>query len=119
MHEMAIAQSVFDIAFGLAHDNADRANRKIRKIKLSIGEFSGVVKDALDFAFEVLKKDTPAADAEIEIEVIKLAAVCDQCGEVECKLNDLKFTCKECGRQLMITAGREMRVDYIDLDDGE
>ena len=61
----------------------------------------------------------PAAEAEIEIEVIKLAAVCDQCGEVECKLNDLKFTCKECGRQLMITAGREMRVDYIDLDDGE
>lgn len=119
MHEMAIAQSVFDIAFGLARENADRADRKIRKIKLTIGEFSGVVKDALDFAFEVLKKDTPAAEAEIEIEVIKLAAVCDLCGEVECTLSDLKLKCKECGRQLLVTAGREMRVDYIDLDDGE
>lgn len=115
MHEMAIAQSVFDIAFGLAQQHADS---KIRKIKLSVGEFSGVVKDALDFAFDVLKPGTPAAEAEIEIEVVKLAAVCEQCGEVECRLNDLKFTCDECGRQLKITAGREMKVDYVDLDDG-
>lgn len=116
MHEMAIAQSVFDIAFAEADKHAAR---KIRKIKISIGEFSGVVKDALDFAFEVLKKDTRAADAEIEIEVIKLKAVCPECGETECRLNDLKFSCSSCGRQLTITAGREMKVDFIDLDDGE
>ena len=115
MHEMAIAQSVFDIAFREANKHADA---KIRKIKLSIGEFSGVVKDALDFAFEVLKKDTAAAGAEIEIEVVKLKAVCDECGEVECRLNDLKFKCGDCGRPLTITAGRDMKVDYIDLDDG-
>lgn len=115
MHEMAIAQSVFDIAFGEANKHAAA---KIRKIKLSVGEFSGVVKDALVFAFEVLKRDTPAADAEIEIEVVKLRAVCEKCGETECKLNDLKFTCSKCGRQLTITAGREIKVDYIDLDDG-
>lgn len=113
---MAIAQSVFDIAFGEANKHAAA---KVRKIKLSIGEFSGVVKDALDFAFDVLKKDTPAADAEIEIEIVKLKAVCDKCGETECKLNDLKFSCSNCGRQLTITAGREMKVDYVDLDDGE
>jgi hydrogenase nickel incorporation protein HypA/HybF len=115
MHEMAIAQSVFDIAFGEANKHAAA---KIRKIKLSVGEFSGVVKDALYFALEVLKKDTPAADAEIEIEVVKLTAVCETCGEVDCKLSDLKFTCLECDGQLTITAGRDMKVDYIDLDDG-
>ena len=114
MHEMAIAQSVFEIAFGEAEKHAAA---KIRKIKLSIGEFSGVVKDALDFAFDVLKAGTPAADAEIEIEVIKLRANCGKCGETECRLNDLKFTCTNCGSQLRITAGKEMRVDYIDLDD--
>ncbi len=115
MHEMAIAQSVFDIAFSEAQKHAAS---KIRKIKLSIGEFSGVVKDALDFAFEVLKAGTPAENAEIEIEVIGLRAECDRCGVVECRLNDLKFTCTDCGRQLTITAGREMKVDYIDIDDG-
>jgi hydrogenase nickel incorporation protein HypA/HybF len=116
MHEMAIAQSVIDIAFA---ESSRYAGQRISKIKLSVGEFSGVVKEALDFAFQALKKDTPAADAEIEIEVVKLRAVCEACGEVECRLNDLKFTCEACGQQLTITAGREMRVDYIDLDDGE
>lgn len=115
MHELAIAQSVFDIAFGEANKHAAA---KIRKIKLSIGEFSGVVKDALDFAFRVLKPGTPAENAEIEIEVIALRATCEQCGEVECRLSDLKFTCTDCGRQLTVTAGREMKVDYIDIDDG-
>jgi hydrogenase nickel incorporation protein HypA/HybF len=115
MHEMAIAQSVFDIAFCEAQKHADA---RIRKIKLSIGEFSGVVKDALDFAFDVLKAGTPAETAEIEIEIVRLKATCDRCGEVECRLNDLKFTCTDCGRQLKITAGREMKVDYIDIDDG-
>lgn len=116
MHEMAIAQSVFDIAFNEAekHD-AD----KIRKIKISVGEFSGVVKDALDFAFDVLKPGTPAANAEIEIEVLKLTSRCDKCGEVECTLSDLKLTCAACGRRLEITGGREMKVDYVDLDEGE
>jgi hydrogenase nickel incorporation protein HypA/HybF len=115
MHEMAIAQSVFDIAFGEANKHAAT---RIRKIKLSIGEFSGVVKDALNFAFDVLKAGTPAEEAEIEIEVIKLTAVCGECGEVECRLNDLRFICGDCGRQLKIVAGREMKVDYIDLEDG-
>jgi hydrogenase nickel incorporation protein HypA/HybF len=116
MHEMAIAQSVFEIAFGEAQKHA---SGKIRKIKISIGEFSGVVKDALDFAFEALKPGTPAAEAEIEIEVVKLAAICDRCGEKGCNVSDLKLSCSDCGRTLRITAGREMKVDYIDIDDGE
>lgn len=110
---MAIAQSVFDIAFGEARK---QPSGKIRKIKISIGEFSGVVKDALDFAFEVLKPGTLAADAEIEIEVVKLTAVCEQCGETECSISDLRLSCFDCGRTLQITAGREMKVDYIDID---
>lgn len=116
MHEMAIAQSVFEIAFGEARKHA---SGKIRKIKITIGEFSGVVKDALDFAFEVIKPGTPAADAEIEIEVVKLAAICKECGETDCSIGDLRLSCSDCGRALQITAGREMKVDYIDIDDGE
>jgi hydrogenase nickel incorporation protein HypA/HybF len=116
MHEMAIAQSVFDIAFSEAEKHAAA---KIKKIKLSIGEFSGVVKDALDFAFEVLKPGTPAADAEIEIEIVELRAECENCGSIRCSLSDLKLTCPQCASPLVINSGREMRVEYIDLDDGE
>lgn len=113
MHEMAIVQSVFDIAFGEAEKHAAT---RIRKIKLSIGEFSGVVKDALDFAFEALKIGTPAEQAAIEIEVIKLRALCEKCGESDCRLSDLRLKCPNCGRVMSIISGREMRVDFIDFD---
>ena len=112
MHEMAIAQSVLDIAFGEMEKNASAG---IRKIKISIGEFSGVVKDALEFAFDVLKTGTPAAKAEVEIEVLPMSAECSECGRVECRLNDLNLICPTCGRILFITSGRDMKVDYLDL----
>lgn len=113
---MAIAQSVFDIAFREAEKHS---GAPIRKIKLSIGEFSGVVKSALEFALEALRPGTAASSAEIEIEVVQLAAECRNCGPVKCSINDLTLICGKCERPLVITAGREMKVDYIDLDDGD
>ncbi|HBR56141.1 MAG TPA: hydrogenase maturation nickel metallochaperone HypA [Blastocatellia bacterium] len=115
MHEMAIAESVFEIAFAEAEKHA---SAKIRKIKLSIGEFSGVVRDALEFAFEVLKPGTAAENVEIEIEVVKMKTFCPKCGESECGLSDIRLKCDGCSGPLEVTAGREMQVDYIDLDDG-
>ena len=113
MHEMSIAQSVLDIAFGEMEKNASAG---IKKIKISIGEFSGVVKEALEFAFDVLKPETAAAQAAIEIEVLPMTAKCMECGEFECSINDLNLFCPTCGRISFITAGREMTVDYLDLE---
>ena len=113
MHEMSIAQSVLDIAYG---EMESRASAGIRKIKISIGEFSGVVKEALEFAFEALTPGTPAAQAEIEIEVLPMLAECARCGPREILLNDLNLNCPLCGRVVKVTAGRELRVDYLDLE---
>jgi hydrogenase nickel incorporation protein HypA/HybF len=113
MHEMSIAQSVLDIAFG---EMEKRAAGRLRKIKISIGEFSGVVKEALEFAFDVLKPDTPASEAEVEIEVVPMMGECALCGPVECRLSDLNLICPTCGATIMISSGRDMRVDYLDID---
>jgi hydrogenase nickel incorporation protein HypA/HybF len=110
---MSIAQSVLDIAFG---EMEKRAASRVQKVKISIGEFSGVVKDALEFAFEVLTPETPASGAMFEIEVIPLTAECAACGPVECRLNDLNLLCPACGSAVRVNSGREMRVDYLDLD---
>jgi hydrogenase nickel incorporation protein HypA/HybF len=93
-----------------------RAASRVQKIKITIGEFSGVVKDALEFAFEVLTPDTPASKAEIEIEIEPLTARCETCGPVECRLHDLNLACPTCDATLTINGGREMRVEYLDLD---
>jgi hydrogenase nickel incorporation protein HypA/HybF len=113
MHEMSIAQSVLEIAIGEMEKNAASS---VRKIKISIGQFSGVVKEALEFAFDVLKPETPAAAAEIEIAVIEIKAECPVCGPTECRLNDLNLFCPICNAVLKISAGREMTVDYLDVE---
>ena len=111
---MSIAQSVLDIAVGEMEKNASAG---IKKIKISIGEFSGVVKEALEFAFDVLVTETPAAaKAAIEIEVVPMTAKCLDCGEFECKISDLNLFCPACGSVAFINNGREMKVDYLDLE---
>lgn len=113
MHEMAIAQSVLDIAIG---EMRRHSSAGIQRIKVSIGEFSGVVKEALEFAFDVLQPGSPAAGAMVEIEVVPMKAKCPLCGPVPCRLNDLNLLCPHCGEPLQLTAGRDMKVDYVDLD---
>lgn len=44
MHELSIAQSIIEIAENIARENDSKA---VKKIKVQIGEFSGVVKEAL------------------------------------------------------------------------
>ena len=113
MHEVSIARSVIGIAECEARK---QGSTKIRKIKLKIGEFRGVVKEALEFSFAALKKDTLAAEAELEVETIRLSVECDDCGPVDCPMNNFNLLCPRCGGLLAIVAGREMQVEYIDLD---
>ena len=113
MHELAIAESVLEIAFG---EMESRAATRLYKVKLSIGEFSGVVKEALEFAFRALAPGTRAANAEFEIEVVPLKAECSNCGPARCLLCDLDLICPSCGGVMEITGGRDLKVDYLDLD---
>ncbi|MCO6511050.1 MAG: hydrogenase maturation nickel metallochaperone HypA [Aridibacter famidurans] len=110
---MAIVQSVLDIAFSEAEKHS---SRKVSKIKLRIGELSGVVSDSIEFAFEVLRQGTLAEEAALEIEPVPLRVVCRTCGPAETLAGDLALICKNCGSGLEIVSGREMKVEYIDLD---
>lgn len=116
MHEAAIVRSVIEIAESEARK---RGVLQIRKIKLRIGEFRSVVKEALEFSFDALKKGTLADKAELEVEVVRLRVECGDCGAVECPLDDFNLLCPHCGGVMAIVAGREMQVEYIDLEDAE
>ena len=65
MHELSIAEELLQIITTKA---SQVGIGKINQINLKIGEFSGVLSDALVFAFEMLSKDTISEGARIEIE---------------------------------------------------
>jgi len=113
MHETGIAASIIEIAEAAAR------GAPILKVHLRLGAFTGVVREALEFAFEALKEGTPAARAELEIETIPLIAACPACGWTGAPEEDYCLICPRCAMPAEILSGREMQVEYVDLDDSQ
>ena len=113
MHELSIAQSIIEIAENIARENDSKA---VKKIKVQIGEFSGVVKEALEFSFDIAKVGSIAENAELEIEIVKFKSICNFCGFVLETMNDFNLFCPNCSEPMSIISGREMRVEYIEIE---
>ena len=113
MHELALTQSVMETV--LAEAEKHRA-RVVNRVKLLIGEFTGVARESLEFCFEVVKRGTLAESALLEIEMVPLVKNCPNCHSTLETEQAYDFLCPRCGGQLEIVSGRELQIEYIDLD---
>lgn len=114
MHEAFLMKNLLSIVDGTSR--RERAG-PVRIVHLRIGEMAGVNADALRFAFDVLAKDSTAADAVLEIERVPLRIRCRACA-AEARPEDFVFVCGACGSaDIEILTGREMEVDYIVTDE--
>jgi len=113
MHEMAIAQSIIEI---VEREARKHNSGSVKRVKVQIGEFSGVVKEALEFSFEIAKSGTVAENAELEIEVIGFKARCKVCDFEINGVDDFNLFCPRCEDPMEIVSGREMRVEYIEIE---
>jgi hydrogenase nickel incorporation protein HypA/HybF len=66
MHELSIALNLIDAICEELPRIGDRVS--VRSVRVRIGPLSGVVPDALAFAFEVAAGDSPIAGARLDIE---------------------------------------------------
>jgi hydrogenase nickel incorporation protein HypA/HybF len=114
MHEAGIAASILDIAEREARRNG---SGRIQLIRLRLGAFTGVVRESLEFAFDALRPGTLAENAVLDIEAVPLCAACPVCGWTGEPPKEFCFTCPTCHHPVEILSGREMQVDYIDLED--
>jgi hydrogenase nickel incorporation protein HypA/HybF len=112
MHEVSVAQSIIDIAEANAHNQNASA---IQKVKVRLGEFTTIVPEALEFAFEVARRGTMAEHAVLEIEFVRLVTRCALCGEVREPMQQISLHCSHCGLPLEIVAGEELQLDYIEI----
>jgi hydrogenase nickel incorporation protein HypA/HybF len=112
MHELSVAESILNIAVTEAQKHDAPA---IERIKLRLGEFTGVVRDALEFAFEIARHGTLAESAVLEIEIVPLRTKCPNCGCLDRPEGDFCLLCDRCGQPVDILTGREMEVEFVDL----
>jgi hydrogenase nickel incorporation protein HypA/HybF len=113
MHELSIMQS----ALNLALDQARQAGAgRVHAIRLRIGAVSGVVPDALRFAFEALAAGTPAEGAQLIIEDVPARFWCATCDR-EFEATRMFAECPGCSRLSgELRAGREMELASLEVD---
>jgi len=114
MHELPVTQSILDIAVR----HAARASAcRILTIHLTIGELTGFVDDSIQFYFDFLSKDTPAAGAKLTISRVPPRAQCRSCKAEYAPPDSRLWTCPECGALGGdVIAGKEFFVSSIEVE---
>ncbi|ARN81193.1 hydrogenase maturation nickel metallochaperone HypA [Methylocystis bryophila] len=108
MHELAIAQAAIELA-----EQAARG-RRVRRVTIEVGEFSGVLPEALSFCFDLAAQGTLLDGAELDLRKISGLARCESCA-AEFDVSSELATCA-CGATCLVYLhGRELNVKSIEL----
>ena len=106
-----------DTALNLALEQARKAGAsRLYMIRLRIGALSGVVPQALQFAFETLSQGTAAEGAELSIEQVPARFWCSECAR-EFQSDDMLADCPVCQKPSgELRAGREMELASMEIE---
>jgi hydrogenase nickel incorporation protein HypA/HybF len=112
VHELSIALSVLDIVRAAA---ADAGLARVDTVRLRVGKATGVLPDALRFAFDCSKAGTTAGGAALEIEEVPIGGRCEDCEREFTSPEPYVLACPLCGGgSFRITTGDELAV--LDLE---
>ena len=112
MHEMSLCEGIRQVV-----DQAAAAPEieRVTKVRLEIGRFAGVEKDALTFAWEVVMRGSKAEGAALEMIDLPGRATCFDCVKTV-DINDRLDPCPDCGGgRLLPEGGDEMRIKDMEI----
>ena len=111
MHEMSIAESVFELA-----QCSVPPQSHLTRVRMQAGPMRGIVPDAMDWAWRALMESTDTQSVELDLDLLPWTLRCTECDRVF-KADDL-FTHCACGcEKPMPVGGDELRLISIDVDD--
>ncbi|MFF7073848.1 hydrogenase maturation nickel metallochaperone HypA [Streptomyces pseudovenezuelae] len=112
MHELSIATAIIERADELARADGTAA---VSVVTVRVGELSGVVPDALDFAFEVARDGTALAAARLVVEQVPAQAYCGPCAQEFAVGMPPFFWCPHCDQpSTELRSGRELEITGIE-----
>jgi hydrogenase nickel incorporation protein HypA/HybF len=114
MHELGIAASILDC---VQKEAQRHPGVHISKVGVKIGELAGVDRDALQFGFEVLVKDTDFEPLALEVESVPRVQRCTKC-EYEFRMTEFDPRCPLCGEfGTKCISGEELDIAYMEVDE--
>src|SRR6201996_7690590 len=115
MHELSIAMSLIDAA-------CERAETlgavRVTALHLRLGQLSGVVREALEFSFDLAAAGTAIEGARLAIEEVPARVWCPMC-RTEKQLPSIQhFHCPACGTPVSdVVAGSELELTALAVED--
>lgn len=115
MHEVSIAMSlVEELTERAISERAD----KIITVRVRIGAMSGVVTEALQFAWDIATEGSVAEGARLLIEAVPLVVFCPQCDATKTIYGHPILVCPDCGTLTpTIVRGRELQLIAMEVPD--
>jgi hydrogenase nickel incorporation protein HypA/HybF len=111
MHELSLMSNLLEDAIAAA------GGAPVCALRVRVGPLSGVVVEALRFAFEALAPGTPAAGARLDVEETALAFHCRQCG-ADYTTPTGAYACPGCGApDSELRGGNELDLIAIEVPD--
>lgn len=112
MHEVALCESIRRVIGDAARA---RGFASVRLVRLEIGRFAAVERQALEFAFDAVMQGSPAEGARLEIVDLPGRAMCYDC-QREVEIAARLDPCPRCGGgRLMPVGGNEMRIKELEV----
>lgn len=114
MHELSLAENIVNIGVAEARKHQSAG---VQTVKVNLGEFAGVVREALEFGFEIARQGTLAEGAVLVIETVPIETRCPHCRlRGRPRVGDICLICPECGVAVELISGREIEVEYVELE---
>lgn len=114
MHEVGIAASILQTVESEANK---RPSSRITVVGLRIGALSDIDRDALQFAFTALTRNTEWESLKFEIEWCPRRQRCFACG-VEFVVEDGDASCPACGdARTLCVGGTQLDIAYLELEE--
>lgn len=113
MHELAITQSILDIAEKAA---GEHGAKRVQSVRIMLGEYSGVVPQCIQYYFDVISKGTLAEGAVLDIRRLPVVIRCNSCGK-ESQIDRRHIRCPLCGgTDLKLIQGREFYIESMEVE---
>lgn len=113
MHELSIAMSIIE----LAEEEIERRGVGVIAVHLRLGPLSGVVKKALEPAYEMACAGTALEGSRLVIEEMPVIGLCRNCQAKRTLVSMQLLVCPECGTPVSeVVQGRELEVFALEVD---
>ena len=115
MHEFSICQGLVKAILSEL-EKLEPPTPKLQKASVVIGRLRQIIPETLQFAYEILAKETVIAGSTIEIISAPILAKCPKCGW-NGEIKEHNFRCHKCGSgEIELSGGMELYLNNLTVE---